>query len=356
MEDNNINNDNNNTGADWTPGSTSANNTEGSTQAKEHQGYQQNTPQTPSTPPYQGQQSPTVNVSFDGGSVNGTVYSTATSVSGQYSQGCIGAAWSDMKKSGNWLSKTALMGLIEFIPILNWVNSGYALRWGRQLIFGKIENLQGSIFGERTFVTGAMAFLISFIVGLVSWLLSAIFGIVPLFGLLVGLCITFFLNVFNIAMNMRAAVFNSLGDGFSIDKIWRAIKDNFWKAFVIMLVPGLICGLIACGIGLVVILANGVIFGSDFIMLFKNLAGYVGNMSSLSDAQILQIVIYIAKTFVVLIPGVIVASYFMNWLNMIAALLTYRAFGHFIARYAINWRSETSFMEVERQESTNATV
>lgn len=353
MEDNNINNDNNNTGSSWTPGSSDANITEGSSQTQEHQGSQQNTPQTPSTPPYQGQQSPTVNVSFDSGSVNGTVSSTVTSVTGQYSQGCLGAAWSDMKKSGNWLSKTALMGLIEYIPILNWVNSGYALRWGRQLIFGIIENLPNSIFGERTFVTGAMSFLLSFIIGLVSWILCAMVGIVPIFGLLIGLCIVMFLNVINIAMNMRASVYNSLGEGFSISQIWCAIKDNFWKAFGIMIIPQLLCGLIACAIGLTIILVNGVIFGSDFIMLFRNLAGYAGSIYNLTDTQILQIVIYIAKTFAVLIPGVIVACYFMNWLNMIATLLTYRAFGHFIARYAINWRSEPSFADVERQESTN---
>lgn len=349
MEDNN----NETSGSSWTPGTSSASNSaEGKSNDTKVENQESST-QNSSNQENQAQPHVEVNVSFSDSNSNSGLYVAAFSEPKQYSQGCLGAAWSDMRKSGNWLSKSALMGLIEYIPILNWVNTGYALRWGRELIFGKIQDLPNRIFGERTFVTGAMAFLISFIVGLVSWILSAMFGIVPLFGLLVGLCITFFLNVFNIAMNMRAAVFNSIGDGFSIDKVWRAIKDNFWNAFVIMLVPQLICGLIACCIGLVVMLVNAAIFGSDFIMLFKNLAGYAGNFSSLSDSQVLQIFLYVARTFAVLIPGVIVSMYFMNWLNMIATLITYRAFGHFIARYAISWRSEPNFIDVERQENTN---
>lgn len=349
MEDNN----NETSGSSWTPGtSSSLSSAEGKSDDTKVENQESST-QNSSNQKNQAQPHVEVNVSFSDSNPGSGVYATVFTEPKQYSQGCLGAAWSDMRKSGNWLSKSALMGLIEYIPILNWVNTGYALRWGRELIFGKIQDLPSSIFGERTFVNGAMAFLISFIVGIVSWILCAMFGVVPLFGILVGVCIALFLNVFNIAMNMRAAVFDSLGEGFSIGEIWGAIKDNFWKAFVIMLVPELICGLIGCAIALIIIITNGVIFGSDFILLAKNLSGYAGHLSTITDAQALQILLYIGKTFAVLIPGIILSVYFMNWLSMIATLLKYRAFGHFIARYAVNWRSEPNFMDVERREKDN---
>lgn len=347
MEDNN----NKVTGNSWTPGSSSSDSTTAENQNSSGINPPCNNVSENNSAPSPQQVTNQVNVSFGETDYSETFNAEPSMQPKQYSQGCLGAAFSDMKKSGNWLSKSALMALIEYIPILNWVNSGYALRWGRQLIFGKIENMPEKIFGDKVFVTGAMAFLIDFIVGIVSWIISAMFGIIPLFGLLISLCVVFFLNIINIAMNMRAAIYNSLGEGFSISQIWASIKDNFWKAFSIMILPQLICGAIGCAIAFAVILCNGVIFGSDFIMLFKNLAGYAGNLNMLTEGQMLQIVLYVARTFAVLIPGVIIAMYFFNWCNMVGTLLTYRAFGHFVARYAGTWRNEPAFKTVETQEN-----
>lgn len=266
----------------------------------------------------------------------------------EYSEGCVGAAWNDLKKTG-WVKKSALMALIEYVPILNWVNSGYALRWARQLIFGKIQGLPDSIFGERTFVTGAMAFLIDFLIGIVAWFVTAVFGIVPILGIAISLCAVFFLNIINIVMNMRCAIFDALGEGFALSKVWQPIGKKFGQAFCIMFLPQLICGLIAFVIAMTIIVINGIFAGTDIALLVSNLIGYA-KYGTVTDAYVMQTLAYLARTFVIMLPGIILAVFFVNWANMVGTLITYRAAGHFVARYAQEWRCEPAFVEVENKE------
>ena len=43
-----------------------------------------------------------------------------------YAKSCLSAGWADCKQPGFW-KKTAFLGLVECVPILNFVNAGYML-------------------------------------------------------------------------------------------------------------------------------------------------------------------------------------------------------------------------------------
>ena len=48
-------------------------------------------------------------------------------------EGCVSAAWHDVKATQGWFGKLLLLGLINIVPILNFVVQGYALQWAREL-------------------------------------------------------------------------------------------------------------------------------------------------------------------------------------------------------------------------------
>ena len=67
---------------------------------------------------------------------NYTVPPTAPTPAPVYAQGCIGAAWADIKATPGYIGKLLVLGLIMCVPILNFVVLGYLLHWSREVPFG----------------------------------------------------------------------------------------------------------------------------------------------------------------------------------------------------------------------------
>ena len=271
----------------------------------------------------------------------------------EYQKGCCGAAWSDVKSSKGWFGKVFLLALIDFIPILNWVANGYALRWARQLFFGRVEDMPKKIFGDRTFVTGAMLFLVTLCVGIVTAFVSVMLGYIPILGLgaLLGLCVVIFVDMVMNFCYLRMTIFDQLGEGFSINKGWGAMTKQVGKALCIQIVPSLIIGLIVC-----VILAiltsiffsmNGQALFSEWQALFnKSGASNFNAFMQIANSNMSiqkEFVIFIAKYVSAATPFVFIALLFANFGSALNSLIEFRAVGHYVTRYCQEWKQEPKF-------------
>ncbi len=273
-----------------------------------------------------------------------------------YKSGCVGAAWQDIKNSKGWFGKIALMGLIEFIPILNWVNAGYAMRWGRDLYFGRVEEMPKSIFVDRAFVNGAMCFVIQILISLVTLIASFMLSIVPLIGWLVALAFSIFTGILYNAMTMRTAIFDELGAGLSISQVWSGVKGHFGSLFAIWILPMLIIGLISFCICSIIAVIGGTLLGTNLFAYIGNLVTSYGGTEALSAAisrdPVLErnIAFALVSYLGALLPILIVCGYVTCASNVLAQLLAFRATGHFCVRWAGEWRDDPRFDYVLHRE------
>lgn len=253
-----------------------------------------------------------------------------------YANGCMGAAWSDITKSEGWVGRIALLGLINIVPILNWVVTGYAMRWSRKLSLGEITSMPKTIFGERNFVNGAFAFLISLILGIIASLAGGVLGIIPILGFLAAIAISLFLAVFQGLSIMRSAIADRLGAAFDIGKIWEALKRKPGQAFCATVLPGVIVGLIV-GVVLIVIclLFMIPIIGDIAQIAYHSSYSYYSYYDSMDPFLVLQILgLFVPMMFVCYVIAAFSEAIIIVW--------TYRAVGHYVARYALDWASLAS--------------
>lgn len=268
-----------------------------------------------------------------------------------YLRGCVGAAWEDIKLTRGWISKVLLMALIEYVPILNWVNKGYAMRWGRQLIFEKLEPMPQQIFCNRAFVNGAMAYLIELLVAILTWLVTLVVGFIPLLGFLLGIAAGVVISMFYNIMNIRMAIFDDLGEAFSLNSIIKSSKGHFGEMFLIAFIPSFLTGLIALGIGLLILAIGCMVAGGSVISLTREMMTYSGQYSFyMQDPQILAgIILEILKVGIMFVPFLLILVFGINFCSVLSHLITVRAAGHFAARYCQDWKTEPKFAIIKQE-------
>ena len=243
----------------------------------------------------------------------------------QYAKGCAGAAWDDIVHSPGWVSRVLLLGLINLVPILNFVVMGYGMRWGRELLLGRIAPMPQKIFGERTFVNGVFAFVVSIIIGIATYICCAILGVVPLLGALAAIAATIFMDMFAYVMIMRVAIYDDLGAGFDIRNCWEAFKKNPGSLFCASILPNLIVGAIAGAICLAII----AVFALPLLAILVGTIAAGESVGALVGGGL--------SLLTVGIPALLLVYVVLCFAGGLGTVWTLRAMGHYVAREAQDW-------------------
>lgn len=283
------------------------------------------------------------------------VAATASSAStGQivYEKGCVSAAWDDVKATKGWFGKVCLMALMYFVPVLNWVVDGYALRWARQLSLGQVEGLPKKIFCDRAFVNGAMKFLVSLVAAIAVSIVSSILGLVPFVGALAAIAFGIFVDMFMNIAYVRMSLFDELGEGFNIKEAFNSMKKEPGKAFMIEFMPLLIIFLTVSAVVFIVtilcILTTGLAVWSAVYPMIEAAGSYEYFTYLLeNDPEFLsQFITILLSGFIGLIPWILIGGFFANIFVVACLLVQTRAAGHYVARYCAEWREEPKFRAV----------
>lgn len=269
-----------------------------------------------------------------------------------YEKGCCGAAWEDVRNTKGWFGKVCLLALLDFVPILNWVIQGYALRWARQLFFGKVEEMPSKVFCDRAFVNGAMQFLVSLLVGFVIWIATLITAPIPIIGFLVLIAIMLLVRMIMNFCYVRMAIFDQLGEAFAVNKGFNCIKKSFGKAFCVEFMPSFIIGLIMFAIVTAIAIAFFCING---FAIFAQIASIANSFSSWRAFEYAleydphtqwQVASVILTSIATCLPWFLITAFLINICSILITLIKTRAAGHFVTRYCSEWKDERKFQFV----------
>ncbi len=233
-----------------------------------------------------------------------------------YAQGCIAAAWKDVKDSPDWLSRTALLGIIQCVPILNFFALGYALNWSREVPFGGKSPMPAKIFSGANFEIGFYAFVITLVFSLVGSLGAGILAIVPLIGALAGAVFAAGLAAVACLCCVRMGIKQRFGAGFELGAVWNGIMRSLGAFLAAALLP-----VIVAGVTVAVVTAVGGFLGMGmsvpFMFIHADIAVALVGLLVIVGGLIL----YVASCVVV----------------MTATLVTDRALAHWVGRFASEW-------------------
>lgn len=208
------------------------------------------------------------------------------------------------------------------VPILNFFVTGYCMRWGKQLAYDTVAPMPKGIFEERNFVNGFFAFVISLVIGIIGGLASGIVELVPVLGFIAAIAIMLFMTIFEYLSIMKCAVADRLGAGFDISQIWQGLKVRFGELCAAALVPMLIVMFVDMILTFVLTIA----------FMFP-LALQIADVTMYSYASLDSMI----AIMLAIIPMVIVLWIVNAFLFAFAGLWTFRAVGHYVARYAPSW-------------------
>ncbi|MBR5259212.1 MAG: DUF4013 domain-containing protein [Eggerthellaceae bacterium] len=232
-----------------------------------------------------------------------------------YAQGCIAAAWQDVKNSPGWFSRTALLGVIQCVPILSFFALGYALNWAREVPFGGKTVMPQRIFTSANFEMGFYSFLITIVFSIVGTLCAGVLGFIPIIGGLAGVALSAGLMAFAYLCCVRVGIKQRLGEGFKLGEIWAAVNRNPMSFLAASLVPIVVsCVMVAVILGVGTVLSMGaalpfMFFGDVAFMIFGLLAFFC------------CLILYVVCCMVI----------------AAATLVTDRALAHWVGRYAPEW-------------------
>ena len=80
-------------------------------------------------------------------------------VAGPTQEGCVSAAWHDIKSSPRWFKKILFMGLCNLIPFMSLGTIGFAQQWGVEVAKGKRETMPSKIFNNKSFLSGLFEYV-----------------------------------------------------------------------------------------------------------------------------------------------------------------------------------------------------
>ena len=130
---------------------------------------------------------------------------------------------------GKWKQKVLIGGVLNIIPVINFLSIGYAYRIFQKTLRGQDVDLPEWADWAELFFQGLMVFIIALIYNIVSLIL---FFIHPVLGALAVIAVAL---LFPAAM-ARYALRANFADAFQLKDIWARIQENRSDYFIAWLV------------------------------------------------------------------------------------------------------------------------
>lgn len=163
-----------------------------------------------------------------------------------------GRSWALLTRDKGWIKPLLVCAAAMLVPIVGPLGvTGYAIEWARLTAWGvdaapKQKNVQvGECIksGWRTFLVGIGYGLAA---AVLNGLINMLFGDTFFVGLLT-FCVTLAGTIFGMVGSLRAAIYQRVGAGYQVNRIWEMIKSDpvgLAKVFLVMFLIGLAIGTI----------------------------------------------------------------------------------------------------------------
>lgn len=204
-------------------------------------------------------------------------------------------SWALLTRDKGWIKPLLVMTAAAFVPIAGPLgNKGYALEWARLTAWGvdsapKQRNVDigGCIAsGWRGFVVDLGLGLAA---GIILSLVTLVFSVLPgILGALLGSVVSFAMSIVSAALSValiiaeiRAAIYERIGAGYRVDRIWEMIKrdpSGFGRVFLVSLACSAVIGVIVTVFvfGILAIFAPVAMLGAGYADSQAMLAMFAG--------------------------------------------------------------------------------
>lgn len=279
-----------------------------------------------------------------------------TSYSGKYFR----TSYGDIKGSKGWFGKICLLGLIEFIPIFGQMTVyGYAWEWAHKAAWGVDTPMPKKIYGRpgsKMLRWGWFALVIAFLIALIPGIVMSIgswfssmgmetgiytatgrymvvspgnFGFAALGWIVnvIGIVLVVFACVISWVGIIRMTMYDRLGTGLQLGKIWAMIKQDFgglMRIFGMVILFEAVGGII---IGIIVAVVFALVLGATLtpLIIMASSGGY-------SDSAIVG---YLVTLVMTMLPIFLILTYVWFVYSVFVQLLLARAVGYWTRQFNV---------------------
>ncbi len=271
----------------------------------------------------------------------------------QYVASAFGSGWADISNSEGWFVRSLLLALCSLVPILSWVVTGFAARWGREVCIGVNRRLPQSIFEQGTFVTGAKIFVVNLLYGLIFFAAFFIFMLIPILGPIVWVCALILFGFISPLLDIQVGLSGKISAGFTgLGRAFKLLSDKPLKTLITTVAPSLV----ANGVVFVITAAIG---GIIFLIMCGTALGSVAGTALISSGNSA----YLINSGLANLAGIFTGSIFLLYIiwfifqiaGAVSTVWTYRSIGHFIAREAPEWLAVPELVDVSNIDVSSGT-
>ena len=291
----------------------------------------------------------------------------------QYTASSFSSGWADIEHSKGWFPRSLLLGLCAIVPVLRWVVSGFAVRWGREICLGINRRLPTSIFEEGTFLTGAKIWVVDLIYCIALFTISCILFLVPIIGPIIIVLGWFAFFIISPLLSFQVGLSGKISAGFSgIARSFKLIAKAPIKTLASTLGPSFILeavvGVVAAVFGAIMFL---IIAGTTATSLVGLLGGLLGDSSSYShsfsgtpmfgytffnSSSTGSVISTLLAAFTSSMIVLVIISYAFSVAAALAEVWMNRSLGHLIARVAPEWLSVPGLVDLSNVRSSDGVV
>ena len=264
-------------------------------------------------------------------------------------------SWALLTRDKGWIKPILVMSAAALVPIAGeFGNSGYVLEWGRLTAWGvDAAPKQKNVDIGKCVSSGARAFVVNLGFGtavfIAYFLITLAFSFIPgTLGELVRSCVSIVLSVVVSICNLvillaqlRCAIYESIGAGYRIDRVFELIGKDI-RGFLRVFLVNFVCGLVITAITMVVVVM--------VILLFVPVVITLSNGSSsdrIAPAMIVGMI-------VPLVIGGVVFGYVISLLSNAVRLIVTTSMALWLRQFDVpNWgRSEDPLPQDAGPQST----
>lgn len=241
-------------------------------------------------------------------------------------------SWELLTRDEGWFKPVLVLAAARFLPIVGPFGAdGYALEWARLTSWGVDSSpKQKGVDISACIRSGAKAFVVSLgyllTMLLVRYLVGLIFG--PVLGSLFSLVLTLAMSVLIVVAKLRATIYQTIGAGYQVDRIFDMAKRDHRGLLRIM---GLVT-VMALTLSVIISIVGGLVVATSMGGAFVELA----RMEMYDYVDEWRVINTFLAALATAMPIVCVFLYGVSILHTITNLISTTAVGLWMRQFDVN--------------------
>ena len=247
-------------------------------------------------------------------------------------------SWALLTRDKGWFKPLLVLSAAQMVPVVGQFGaSGYALEWGRLTAWGVDSSpKQKGVKVGACIASGARAFVVmlgyALVIGIVRALLGKLLGDGA--SGIVGVVVSAAVSVLVTVATLRATIYQSIGAGYGLGRIWDMIKRDYLGLLRIM---GMVL-LLALGIGAMASLMVGIVM----VAHLNDMIDLIVRVESSTYVDEMEVALMVLKWLSGMLPFLLVVGYLLGILGAGANMLEKAAVGLWMRQFDVQHWGESS--------------